>query len=114
MPNVPFLKTFADAWNRHDIDSLMVHMAEDGVFISSSGARAEGSEAVREAFASVFESFPDARWDGDTHFVSGNRGVSEWVFSGTDAEDGSAVEEQGCDIFTFRDGKIAVKDTYLK
>ena len=114
MPNVPFLKAFADAWNRHDLDSLMTHMTEDGVFISSSGTRAEGSEAVREAFASVFASFPDARWDGDTHFVSGDRGVSEWIFSGTDAEDGSVVEERGCDIFTFRDGKIVIKDTYLK
>ena len=114
MSNVAFLKAFADAWNRHDIDSLMMHMAEDGVFISSSGARAEGSKAVREAFASVFEAFPDARWAGDTHFVSGNRGVSEWVFSGTDAEDGSVVEERGCDLFTFRDFKIVVKGTYLK
>ena len=94
--------------------SLMMHMAEDGVFISSSGTRAEGSKAVRQAFASVFESFPDARWGGDAHFASGNRGVSEWVFSGTDAEDGTTVKERGCDIFTFRDDKIAIKDTYLK
>ena len=114
MPSVAFLKTFAEAWNSHDIDLLMMHMAEDGVFITSSGARFEGSKAVRDAFASVFESFPDARWDADTHFVSGNRGVSEWVFSGTDAEDGSAVKERGCDIFTFEGGKIKVKDTYLK
>ncbi|MDA0745528.1 MAG: nuclear transport factor 2 family protein [bacterium] len=114
MPTVPFLKAFADAWNKHDIDTLMAHMSEEGVFISSSGTRAEGSTAVREAFTSVFEAFPNARWKNDTHFVSGNRGVSEWVFSGTDAEDGTVVEERGCDIFTFRDGKIAVKDTYLK
>ena len=65
MPNVPFLKAFADARNRHDIDTRMMHMAEGGVFISSSGERAEGSEAVREAFASVFEAFPDARWDDE-------------------------------------------------
>ena len=112
--HLPLLKTFADAWNRHDIDALMVHMAEDGVFLSSNGSRAEGSEAVREAFASVFASYPDARWDKVIHFVSNDRGVSEWVFSGTDAEDGSAVKEPGCDIFTFKEGRIAVKDTYLK
>lgn len=114
MPNVPFLKSFADAWNRHDVDALMAHMAEDGVFISSSGTRAEGSRAVREAFTAVFESIPDARWRDDVHFVSGDRGVSEWKLSGTDAEDGTRVEERGCDIFTFRDGEILVKDTYLK
>ena len=114
MPTIPFLKAFAEAWNRHDIDALMAHMAQDGVFISSGGGRAEGHEAVRVAFAGLFDAFPDARWDDDVHFVSADRGLSEWVFSGTDAEDGTAVEERGCDVFTFRDGKIAIKDTYLK
>ncbi len=114
MPSVSFLKEFADAWNRHDLDALMEHMAEDGVFISSSGSKAHGCEAVRQAFASVFEAFPDARWDSDVHFVSGNRGVSEWTFSGTDAEDGEVVKEKGCDVFTFENDKILIKDTYLK
>ena len=42
------------------------------------------------------------------------RSVSEWVFVGTDAEDGTVVKDRGCDVFTFKDGKILVKDTYLK
>ena len=84
MPSVAFLKEFADAWNRHDLDTLMEHMAEDGVFISSSGSKAQGRIAVHEAF-------PDARWDSDVHFVSGNRGVSEWIFSGIDKENGTRV-----------------------
>jgi ketosteroid isomerase-like protein len=109
-----FLETFADAWNQHDIDALMMHMAQDGIFISSGGAESQGSEAVRAAFLSVFEAFPDARWLECRHFVSGCRGVSEWIFTGNDAQDGTAVKERGCDIFTFRDGKILVKDTYLK
>jgi len=67
---------------------------------------------VRATFAAVFAAFPDARWNDGTH--SGDRGVSEWVCSGTDAEDGATIEEKGCDIFTFRDGKIAVKNTGLK
>ena len=114
MPNIPFLKTFADAWNRHDIDDLMGCMTDDCVFVTSSGTRFEGLAAVREAFEGVFEPFPDACWGNDIHFVSGDRGVSEWVFRGTDAEDQTSVEEQGCDIFRFRGGKILVKDTYLK
>ena len=108
------LETFADAWNAHDIDKLMQHMDNGCVFISSSGARSEGHAAVRDAFSSVFEAFPDAQWLEDVHFTSGERGVSEWVFRGTDAEDGTLVEERGCDIFTFRAGRILVKDTYLK
>lgn len=114
MPSVEFLKAFADAWNRHDMDGLMASMADDCVFVTSNGTRFEGLQAVREAFAGVFEAFPDAHWGNDIHFVSGDRGVSEWVFTGTDAEDQTSVEEQGCDIFTFRDGKIVLKNTYLK
>jgi ketosteroid isomerase-like protein len=45
--------------------------------------------------------------------VAGDRGVSEWVFTGTMAN-GRTVEVNGCDLFTFRNGKIAVKSSYLK
>ena len=45
--------------------------------------------------------------------VQGDRGVSEWTFTGTRA-DGSRVDVHGCDLFTFRDGKIATKDSYRK
>jgi len=68
---------------------------------------------VREAFARVFKAFPDATFADARHFVSGNRGVSEWIFRGTTA-DGKKVEVNGCDVFTFADDKIAVKSSYFK
>ena len=108
-----FLQAFAEAWNRHDIDALMSFMMGDCVFESSDGTRYEGHQAVRVAFSGVWEAFPDAHWRKARHFVCGNRGVSEWIFTGTDA-DSTRVEEKGCDLFTFQDGKIAFKDTYLK
>ena len=40
-------------------------------------------------------------------------GVSEWVFTGT-TTDGRTVEVNGCDLFTFREGKIAVKSSFFK
>ncbi len=112
------LQAFADAWNRHDVDALMSFMTDDCVFEASAGAdvcgtRSVGHEAVRTAFAEVWTVFPDAHWGGARHFVQGDRGVSEWTFTGTRA-DGSRVEVHGCDLFTFRDGKIATKDSYRK
>jgi ketosteroid isomerase-like protein len=68
---------------------------------------------VRLAFARVFEVFPDARFGQARHFVAGDRGVSEWLFTGTTAE-GRTVEVNGCDVFTFREGKIAVKSSFFK
>lgn len=115
---VEFLQAFADAWNRHDMDALVEFMTDDCVYESSSGldvcgTRYEGQKAVREGFASVWESFPDAQWLGARHFIVGNRGVSEWTFTGTN-KGGQRVEVSGCDVFTFRGGKIRVKNSYRK
>ncbi len=112
------LQDFADAWNRHDVDALMSFMTDDCVFESSAGAdifgaRYVGREAVRAAFAEVWAVFPDAHWRNARHFVHGDRGVSEWTFTGTRA-DGARVEVNGCDLFTLRDGKILLKNSYRK
>jgi ketosteroid isomerase-like protein len=112
------LQAFADAWNRHDVDALMSFMTPDCVFEASAGAEAcgtryVGSAAVRTAFAEVWAVFPDAHWGSARHFVHGDRGVSEWTFTGT-RTDGARVEVQGCDLFTFRAGKILLKNSYRK
>lgn len=112
------LQAFADAWNRHDLDALMSFMTDDCVFEASAGpdacgTRYAGRAAVREGFADVFTTFPDAHWANARHFVHGDRGVSEWTFTGTRA-DGSRVEVNGCDLITFRDGRIAVKNAFRK
>ena len=72
-----------------------------------------GRERVREAFAGVFASVPDAAFREVHHVVAGERGMSEWVFTGTTTA-GRTVEVNGCDLFTFRGGKIAVKSSFLK
>ena len=115
---VEILQAFADAWNRHDVGDLMSFMTDDCVFESSAGdevcgTRYEGTAAVRIGYAQAWENFPDAQWADAHHFVVGNRGVSEWIFSGTQA-DGKRVEVEGCDVFTFRDGKIALKNSFRK
>ena len=113
-----FLDAFADAWNRHDVDRLMTFMSDDCVFEASAGpevcgTRYEGREGVRKGYAEVFATFPDAQWSGARHVISRNRGVSEWTFTGTRV-DGTRVEVTGCDLFTFKNGKIAVKNSYRK
>ena len=116
--DVPDLQAFADAFNRHDADALMRFMTDDCVFEASAGpdvtgTRYVGPDAVRAGFIDVWTTFPDAHWGGARHFVQGNRGVSEWTFTGT-RQDGSRVEVHGCDLFTIRDGKIALKNSYRK
>lgn len=118
MVTIKDLQAFGDGWNKHDVDYLMTFMAEDCVFETSNGkevfgTRYSGREQVREGFEKVFKTFPDVQFKDSRHFVAGDRGVSEWIFAGT-AIDGRKVEVQGVDVFTFRDGKIAVKASFLK
>ncbi len=112
------LHAFAAAWNRHDLEALMGFMTDDAEFHAIAGPDLlgrtfKGTEALREGFQLAWKTFPDAAWlDGD-HFVCGDRGVSESTFCGTKT-DGSRVEARMVDVFTFRDGKIAVKNAYRK
>jgi steroid delta-isomerase-like uncharacterized protein len=115
---VETLEAFSAAWNAHDIDALMSFMAPDCVFETVSGSdvfgnRFVGHDAVRAAFEAAWKNFPDAQWNNGRHFVAGDRGVSEWLFVGTGA-DGKRIEANGVDIFTFRDGKILVKNAFRK
>jgi steroid delta-isomerase-like uncharacterized protein len=114
---VAMLEAFGEAWNRHDVDGIMQFMADACAFETTAGPepcgkRYEGRERVRQAFARVFAMFPDAHFGNAHHVVAGDRGLSEWRFTGT--HDGKRVEVDGCDVFTFRDGKIALKSSFFK
>ena len=118
MMTIDILDAFAAAWNRHDIDALMSFMTDDCVFESSAGpdacgTRFAGRDAVRRGYMAAWEAVPDAQWNKPRHFIAGNRGLSEWIFTGT-RRDGVAIEVTGCDVFTFRDDKIVVKNSYRK
>ena len=117
-PTIAILDSFANAFNAHDVDKILTYMTDDCVFEASAGPDVDGEkfvgkDAVKKAFEEVFKNFPDAHWSNPRHFISGNRAVSEWTFTGT-KPDGSKVEVTGCDLFTFRNGKIAVKNSYRK
>ena len=113
-----FLQSFADAFNAHDIKAIMSFMTVDCVFQASAGEDIDGEKftgqkEVKKAFENVFATFPDAHWANAHHFISGYRGFSEWIFTGTKS-DGSKVEVTGCDLFTFKNNKIATKNSYRK
>ena len=96
----------------------MAHFADDAVFEGPRGpepwgTRFTGREAIRQAFAARFAGIPDVRYQEDSHFVDGDRGASEWTLSGT-TTDGERIEVRGCDLWTFRDGRVVKKDSFWK
>ena len=112
------LDSFANAFNAHDANKIMSYMTDDCIFEASAGPdvngeKFTGKEAVKKAFEDVFKNYPDAMWTNPHHFISGNRAVSEWVFTGTKT-DGGKVEVAGCDLFTLRNGKIYIKNSFRK
>lgn len=112
------LDEFASAWNAHDADRLLACMTDDAVFYGAAGPGPDGAAwhghvQLREAFAAIWGTYPDAQWSGASHFVVGDRALTEWTFSGT-AADGRRVQVRGCDVFRLRGGRIAVKDTFRK
>jgi ketosteroid isomerase-like protein len=112
------LERFIDAWNGRDVDGLMACMAEICAFNAfagpdAEGRRHEGRDAVRAAYAAVFEAWPEAAWRDGTHQIFGDRGLSAWRFVGQD-RDGKRADVHGCDLFAFTGELIALKDSYRK
>ncbi len=115
------LKIVLEAFNHHDLDAIMTFFTDDCSLDMPRGPhpfgqRMVGKSAVREGLASRFKGIPDVHYGDDQHFVSasGDRGVSEWLLTGTSAS-GERIEVRGCDLFEFsKDGKIKRKDSYWK
>ena len=112
------LQDFLDAFNRHDMDAIMNFFADDCVLLMPRGPRPwgqryEGKAAVREALTGRLSGIPDVHYGDDQHWVCGNRGVSEWLITGT-RTDGVCIEVRGVDLLEFVGGKIIRKDSYWK
>lgn len=115
---VETMDRFMAAWNARDVDGLMACMAADCAFHAAAGQDAEGTrhqgrDAVRAAYAAIFDAFPQAAWTEGRHSVAGDTGLSSWRFVGTDRT-GRQVDVRGCDIFAFDGALISLKDSYRK
>ena len=112
------LREFTATFNSRDLDAVMTYFTDDAVFESPRGqdpwgTRFEGKDRVREGLAARFAGLPQLHYGHDVHFAVGDRGASEWTLTGTTPE-GQKIEVRGCDLWTFRDGKIARKDSFWK
>ena len=115
---VETLKQILDAFNRHDLDSIMKFFADDCSFDfprgpEFCGQRFIGKAQVREALAGRFKGIPDVHYGDDVHWINGVRGVSEWTLTGTTLA-GVQIKVRGCDLWEFRNGKVTRKDSYWK
>jgi ketosteroid isomerase-like protein len=107
---------FNEAFNRHDADALAPLLTDDTVFENTSpapdGKRVAGKSAVVEFWREWFARNPDAVFEAEDLFVSGDRAVVLWIYRKQRA--GQPWHLRGIDVFTVRDGKVAAKLAYVK
>lgn len=117
--SIDVLKGFLEAFNRHDLDAIMDHFAEDCVFYMPRGAKPRGDKyvgkaEVRAGLAKRFEGLPDVHYGDDQHWLCGDSfGISEWTLTGTTTA-GQYIEVRGVDLLEFAQGKITRKDSFWK
>jgi steroid delta-isomerase-like uncharacterized protein len=114
---------YNDAWNAHDLDAIMSMHAPDMVFENhTAGERAEG-EAVREHIGSIFETWPDIRFEGRRTYCRDGLVVQEWTATATHANEmrrgdlvaeatGKTISWDGVDVIPFENGLVKRKDVY--
>jgi ketosteroid isomerase-like protein len=112
------LERMLDGFNRHDLEAIMALFSDDCVFESPRGPdpwgrRFVGLQEVRDGLGARFKGIPDVHYGDGDHFVSRERGASEWTLTGTTV-DGDRLEVRGCDLWTFRGDKIIRKDSFWK
>ncbi|WP_439626994.1 nuclear transport factor 2 family protein [Gemmata sp.] len=63
-----FAVEWVAAWNRHDLDAVLTHDADDVVFTPPFGVRptgdgtVRGTDALRDYFAAALSKFPDSHF----------------------------------------------------
>jgi len=122
--NTTTAQTLYDTWNRRDFDHFAELMADGEIVSAGSGQRFEGANGAR-AFASMWaDAFPDGRIAIDNVIEAGDHVAVE--FTGTGTQTGTLASQAGdipatgrsvtlkfCDVFDFREGKIASIRTYF-
>lgn len=103
---------FNEAFNAHDVDTVMALMTEDVIFENTSpspdGERFTGQSAVRAFWVSFFADSPQAHFEAEEVFAAGDRATVLWRYSW------GSGHVRGVDVFTVRDGKVSQKLAYVK
>ena len=115
---VETLKKILEAFNKHDLDAIMEFFVEDCSFDFPRGPepwgqRFTGKAQVREAIAGRFKGMPDVQYEDEGHWVASDKGVSNWMLTGTTTA-GVKVKVRICVLWEFLQDKVARMDTYWK
>ncbi len=114
---------YNEAWNSHDLDAIIAMHAADMVFENHTAGERAAGEKVRSHIGSIFETWPDIRFESRRTYVREALVVQEWTATATHANrmrrgeliaepTGKAVTWEGLDVIPFEAGLIKRKDVY--
>lgn len=113
------LKAFGKAFNAGDVEGILAQVTDDFEWrlhegpVAPDGAVVRGRDEVRAALEARADRIESIRFSetevlfGEDHVVGRFRAAGAY-------RDGRPIDVRGIDVYAFRDGKIAVKDSYWK
>jgi len=119
----PLIDRYNEAWNAHDLDTIMSLHAPDMVFENHTAGETAQGEEVRAHIARIFESWPDIHFTTRRLYVREDLVTQEWTATATHVKTmrrgdvtaeptGKRIEWRGMDVIPFEDGLIKRKDVY--
>jgi steroid delta-isomerase-like uncharacterized protein len=117
------IERYNDAWNRHDVDSIMALHAPDMVFHNHTAGESAVGEEARGHIAAIFETWPDIHFETRRLYVRAALVVQEWTATATHTSTmrrgdivaeptGRQVKWDGMDVIPFEGGLVKRKDVY--
>jgi ketosteroid isomerase-like protein len=113
------LKKFGKAFNSGDVNSILECVTEDFEWVlnagpdSPHGRTVRGREEVTKALAERMREFKTMRFFDTALLYADEHVIGTFRLQATRAS-GDTIDARGCDIYSFRDGRITRKDSYLK
>jgi C-1 hydroxylase len=105
------------AWNRHDPDAVVAHVADDVIFRDVAFRMPlQGRSALKKAIEDYMAAFPDVHVQITSTTVDGPRIVQEWTVTATHRGDfmgvpatGRWTENYGATVTTFDDDGMVIE-----
>ena len=114
---------YNDAWNAHDLNTIMSMHAPDMVFENHTAGESATGEEARAHIGSIFETWPDISFSTRRAYVRDGLVVQEWTATATHANTmrrgdlvaeptGKEITWDGLDVIPFEAGLVKRKDVY--
>ena len=108
---------FNEAFNRHDVASMMQHMSDDCIFENTipapDGTVYSGKEAVTQFWQDFFRQSPSAHVEIEEIFGAGLRCIMRWRYEWVD-DVGKKEHIRGVAIFQVKNGSLCEILSYAK